>query len=336
MLGDLEKKILEDDSSTVPDPARDDLTAKKKKAKEASDALNANESDSLDLGIRFGEALTMVKLQLKHGEYGKYCKDDLNRSASSCSLYTRIFESREDVRPALNWAAEKGHPLARCRSIRPVLKVIGDWKKVLQHGDSEPAPSPQQKPSKIIAELRQRLAHAEEEFVGMRDTVPPDVNARVMQLVVALAGFDMTAIEELAGIARDYHWRLRDLVAMQNCTAVQVSLLAPEVSADPNPETPKDAKSRSEDEAGGACDHGSFRDSSSADAAPATALENPGTDRVLDEASSEKGAALHEISRNNPLRDRLQRPGKPHGMVVSDTLRRNSGRVAAAQLGGRQ
>jgi hypothetical protein len=219
------------ESSTLPEVAHDDLKAKMKEAQAASDAVKAHDDDSLVLGGLFGEALTAVKRQLNHGEYGKFCKDDLKRSASACSLYVRIYESRDDIQPALDWAAKKGHPLAHRRAVRPVLTLIADWRKS-QHGESPAAPKAMQKPSQIIAELRVRLKHAEAEFVDMRDIVPPEGGARVMELVIALTANDMTAMDELVGIARDYHWRLRDLVAMQSCTTVQLLLPAPAVSID--------------------------------------------------------------------------------------------------------
>jgi hypothetical protein len=232
MFNEPENQICPESSQDLDHLAHDDLTAKMQNAKKASDAVKAHDDDSLVLGGLFGEALTAVKRGLNHGEYGKFCKDDLKRSASACSLYVRIYESREDIQPALDWAAEAGHPLANCRAVRPVLKVIGDYKKRGQQGESPAAPKAPQKPSQIIAELRQRLEHAEADFIDMRDIVPPEGGARVMELVVALTANDMTAMDELVGIARDYHWRLRDLVAMQSCTTVQLSMTAAEASAE--------------------------------------------------------------------------------------------------------
>jgi hypothetical protein len=230
MFNDPENQICPESSQDLDDLAHDDLTAKEN-AKKASDAINANDDDGLVLGELFGEALTIVKPKLKHGEYGNFCKDELHRSSSSCSLYVRIYESRADVRPALAWAAKTEHPLAHRRSVREVLKVITDWKKA-SYADGAPAPEAPQKPSRDIAQLTRLLELANDEFIAMRDSLSWEDEARAVDLVAALSVNDMTAIDELAGIARDYHWRLGDLVEIEMSTAVRLSLPAPAVSAD--------------------------------------------------------------------------------------------------------
>jgi hypothetical protein len=145
----------------------------------------------------------------------------------------RLFKGRADVQPALAWAAETKHPLADRRSVREVLKVMGDWKQAKQ-GDSVPAPAPKarQKPSQTIAQLSRLLKLANDEFIHIRDPLFSEDEARVMELVVALSAHDMTAIEDLVKLAGLYHWRLRDLVEIEMSTSVRLSLPAPAVSAD--------------------------------------------------------------------------------------------------------
>ncbi len=234
MFNDPENEICPESSQDLDDLAHDGLTAKMKEAKAASDAVKANDEEGLVAGQLFGEALTKVKPELKHGEYGKFCKDELHRSSSSCSLYVRLYKSRDDVQDALDWAVETGHPSAHCRAVREVLKVIGDYKKRGEQGDSAPAPAPKapQKPSQVIAQLSRLLELANKEFIHIRDPLFSEDEARVMELVVALSAHDMTAIEGLVKLAGLYHWRLRDLVEIEMSTAVRLSLPAPAVSAD--------------------------------------------------------------------------------------------------------
>jgi hypothetical protein len=211
------------------DVVDDALTAE---AKEALAALDANGKDHIGLMLRLGEVLSKAKRGLKRGRLAKWCGDELKRSPSWCSAHRRLFEGREDLQPALAWAAETGHRWASCHSVERLLKIVGDWKKATQ-GDSASAPRTRRKATDIIAELKQNLADAEADFAGLRDPLPPDVDARATELAAPAAANDAAAKEELAEIARQFHWRYRDLVHRETCSAQQLSKSTAEDWSDP-------------------------------------------------------------------------------------------------------
>jgi hypothetical protein len=317
------------ESLAFPEVAPDDFTAKMKNAKEAVAAVDANDGVGLDLKIVAGERLTILRAATPPGQWGKTLKD-IKVSASSYSLYGRLYGSRDDVQPALAWAVETGHPSADRRRVPDVLKVIGDWKKAKQ-GDSAPAPAPEarQKPSQTqtIAELRQRLDHAEAKLVRMGDVLSLELedDAHVSELV-ALAGDNVeAAIKEIAGLAQRYHRQLRDLVAIQTCNALHASEPAPEESADPRPGAAE--TDAGIDEAGGAPDHGDVQDFSRLDAAPSAALDNRATAAVVDERRPQSNTPLRLPDLKNPSTNNPQPPGSHGGTSYNKKLGDNANRV---------
>jgi len=143
----------------------------------------------------------------------------LKLSPSSCSAYRRFFECHDDLQPALAWAVATNHRWASCRSVERLLRNIAEWNTATR-GDSVSAPKPRRKTSEIIAELQQQLANADAEFVALRDPLLPEIEARAKELAAPAAAGDIAAREELAGIARRFHWRYRDL---ETCSALQLS-----------------------------------------------------------------------------------------------------------------
>ena len=154
------------------------------------------------------------------------------------SAHRRLFESREDLGPALAWAAETGHRWASCYSVERLLKIVADWKKATQ-GDSASAPKPRPKASEIIADLRQQLADAEAEFIALRDPLPAEFDVRARELAARAGGNDAAAKEELEELARHFHWRYRDLLDRETCSAPQVSKPTGEDWSDARPNTLK-------------------------------------------------------------------------------------------------
>ena len=69
-----------------------------------------------------------------------------------------------------------------------------------------------------LAKAEGRLAKDEAEFVALRDPLPPEVEERAADLATAT---EDGAREELAALARQFHWRPRDFE--QLCSAVHIS-----------------------------------------------------------------------------------------------------------------
>jgi hypothetical protein len=249
-----------------PQGARDDFTVE---ALRALAELDAHGHGHRGIMLRFGEAVSKAKAQLNHGDFTPWCENTLKRKPSWCAAHKRLYECGGDLDAARAWAKETGHRWADCNSVERLLGIVGDWRKA-KRGVSPSAPKARQKPSEIIAELRRRLAEDDADFLALRDALPPEIEARVAELLAAIAAGDVAAKEEIAEIARKYHWRFRDLVQRETCVATQVSDPSPEVSADAQPDAPKFARLTSDE----ASAERQERDSPLASAAPAATLDN--------------------------------------------------------------
>jgi len=297
------------------DVVDDALTAE---AKEALAALDASGKDHIGLMLRLGEVLSKAKRQ-KRGRYAKWCGDDLKRSPSWCSLHRRLFERREDLQPALAWAAETGHRWASCHSVERLLKIVADWKRAAR-GDSASAPKPRPKASEIIADLRQQLADAKADFIALRDPLPPEIDVRARELAARAAANDAAAKEELAEIARQHHWRYRDLVLRETCSALQVSKPARENSSDARPNALK-AEQLTSDETSARGDQGNSIESSHTSAAAAATPASVGAAPLREEPEKASGADGSKLARIAPAM-LLHSPGQT-GFLIEKMNRRS-------------
>jgi Toprim domain len=192
--------------------------------------LDAHGHAGLPLMLRFGEALSNAKEELKYNQFGRWCREALRRSPSWCSAYRRLYESRADLESALAWAAATRHRWANCRSVERLLKIVADWRKVTQ-GDGAAAPRTRRKKRATVAhleleeiapQLQKILAEAEGAFETVRFELwlmaPPD---------------DDSAKGELVALGKRFRSRLRELD--ERCSALQRSKMA-EVMPDDLPD----------------------------------------------------------------------------------------------------
>ena len=254
----------------------------------------------MDLILQFGEAVDKAKGSLKHGEFTKWCREVLKRCPSWVSAHRRLFEGREDLRPALAWAAETGHCWASCYSVERLLKIIADWKKAAR-GDGASAPKPRRKDSEIIAHLRQQLADAKADFIALRDPLPPEFDVRARELAARAAGNDAAAKEELEELARHFHWRYRDLLDRETCSAPQVSKPPGEDWSDARPNTLK-AEQLTSDETSARGDQGNSIEFSHTSAAAAAIPTSVGVAPLREERHPGKtgGADGTKLARTAP------------------------------------
>jgi len=204
-------------------------------ARDALAALEAAQIGQLELALRFGETLDVAKDRLGHGQFRGWCTEFLRRSPSWCAAHLRLHRQRGDLEEARAWAVATDHRWAHVRSVERLLKVIAEWRASLPEGDVRAARAkrsarPSQKEiiadlATRLAEARGRLAKAEErlaedeaEFVALGDPLPPEVEERAADLATATEG---GAREELAALARQFHWRPRDFEQM--CGALHIS-----------------------------------------------------------------------------------------------------------------
>jgi len=214
--------------------AKQKLTPEEEKAlitnaKDALAALDAHGDDYLAKMLAFGEAAHQAKASKPHGEFKNWCQQNLNRSPSWVSNYRRLFEERAYLQDALAWAREENHKWANCRSVERLSKVIAEFKARTSDETSESttAPKPPQKAKEVIAELQHRLMETEEEFMPLRDLLPPEVMTQTRAWATASATGDAEAKEALAAFTQACHSRLRQLLADQTSSALEVSEPAP-------------------------------------------------------------------------------------------------------------
>jgi len=72
---------------------------------------------------------------------------------------------------------------------------------------------------RIIAKLHKLMKEANVDFIALRDPLPADLAAKAAELAALAAADDDAAKDELAALARRYHWRLRDLMAERDLVA---------------------------------------------------------------------------------------------------------------------
>jgi hypothetical protein len=169
-------ELVEDAIRT--DDAGDDYSTA---ALDALAALDQHSSERIQFMLKLGEAVAKAKARLRRGNFKQWCQDVLKRQPSWISAHRRLFEDRENLQPALLWAAATHHRWANCHSVERLLKTVADYKKRF-HGETPSTPKARPKAAVTIAELKQQLADADTDFIALRDPIPPEIEARTMEL----------------------------------------------------------------------------------------------------------------------------------------------------------
>jgi hypothetical protein len=165
-----------------------------------------------------GAAIVAAKDALPHGTLTRWYRDKLKRSESWCSQYCRLYQDRDLLQEALDWATRTSHRLAGCRGVEQLLKIIVDYKVKVLGADAPATRTPRvPKPlaakalsEEISSQLHGLLADAEEDFEALREeavTAPLSDTENIRETFLSLIG----RVER----------RLRDLV--ETCTGMQVS-----------------------------------------------------------------------------------------------------------------
>lgn len=228
---------------------------KKAAVVKAFEALRAHGNAGIERNLDAAAAIAALKISLPHGEFGRFCKGELQISTSYSARLLKLDKLRDHVSNALAWAATQKHRLAECQSAHNLVELVGDWLK----RDEPPKPKTASKTrdaqlgkdstsetesviqedaaligerEKTLSELKSELANkndaltdlrrslteCERDFVSLRDPIPVEMLDR------AFAALASSREAEFATIAKRYHWRLNDLRReLQNSTAVQFS-----------------------------------------------------------------------------------------------------------------
>jgi hypothetical protein len=214
-----------------------------REAQEALAQYGAEEKITIEIMLRLGAAIAKAKAKLKHGEFARWCEEVLQRKPSWCSAHRRLYELQEFIEPALAYARRTGHRWAYCTSVERLLKLITEYQRA-ESGEQPAAQNARRKPAEIIAELQARIKEDDAEFLAMRDPLPNDVKAEVVELAASIKSREDEASKaRLADIGRTYHWRYRDLVEYETCGAPQVSVPLLDETANVVPDNTETARS---------------------------------------------------------------------------------------------
>ena len=211
----------------------------------ALDELDANGEDRIASDASLRRSAWKAKAHFKHGDFMRWCRETL--SPSELVLF-----ASPSIRSSRRLSSPRSHGQQR-RDIagRIVHRSRGSFRSSpigkKQRAERAFPPKTRRKPAEIIADLRQQLADAEADFKALRDPLPPEVERRVAELATAARADNVAATDELKKIARQFHWRHRDLLSHRTCGAPQVSVPPTEEPLARQPETPKSEHSLSDD-----------------------------------------------------------------------------------------
>jgi len=203
---------LHDIAPTAPDSEFNELDRLTAEAKTALGELDDHNEQHVGLALKVGSLIASAKKTLPHGEFQDWC-NALGRSPSWCSAYRRLFENREHVQAALEWASATKHKWAPCRSVERLLKLIAEYKKTT--GAVPDGTRRKETASDGAAALEKRLNGCEKTFVAMVDAVAPFWVPRAFKLIAE--GDPRKALAELA---LRIHARASD--PDESCSALQV------------------------------------------------------------------------------------------------------------------
>jgi hypothetical protein len=241
-------EYTEDTQGSLLDQHSSDAPAKhemKEAARSAMAELRAHGKVGLVRNLAAAAAIAALKEGLPHGEFGRFCTEELQISSAYRARLLRLDEVRGHVKEALDWAATQKHRLAECQSVQNLIKVVDDWLKKdrLPDPKSDSKAQERRRSKDIIAEqerviqetaalvkerdktisehefeiairddeiadLRRRLAECEDDVAALRDPLPDEAREQALE---ALTASRESAAHELAAIAKRFHWRLKDL-----------------------------------------------------------------------------------------------------------------------------
>ena len=121
---------MSDQHEIVPtaQPCLDTKESVTKEARIALAVLDAQCEKTIDPALQVGAVISKAKNVLKHGEFTRWCQEDLKRKPSWCAALRRLFEAGPDLYAARDWAISKEHPFAHSASVEQLLKIIDEWR----------------------------------------------------------------------------------------------------------------------------------------------------------------------------------------------------------------
>jgi hypothetical protein len=118
------------ESLTSIEPA--DLTPISLTAETIAAIADLDDGSRIEKMLRVGAAVCAARKAIPHGSLTGWYRNEVKRSESWCSQYCRLYEDRDKLQAAIDWATRTNQKLADSRGIEQLLKIIASYKvKVL-------------------------------------------------------------------------------------------------------------------------------------------------------------------------------------------------------------
>jgi hypothetical protein len=109
-----------------------DLTPISLTAETIAAIADLDDDSRIEKMLRVGAAICAARKAIPHGSLTGWYRNEVKRSESWCSQYCRLYEDRDKLQAAIDWATRTKQKLADSRGIEQLLKIIASYKvKVL-------------------------------------------------------------------------------------------------------------------------------------------------------------------------------------------------------------
>jgi hypothetical protein len=192
-------------------------------AMKAIEALREHGDAGVTRNLEAAAAVAAVKTTLPHGQFGRFCKNQLRISTSYRARLLKLDSLKEHVRDALFWATTQKHRLAECQSARNLLDLVREW----QNKDEPPKAKTATK--KRDAQPERNDAAATESAIQLEVDVATDHEKTISELRLEVARRDATISDLRRKLAeRDQEIAtLRDQSSREPRDKVQVAKPSP-------------------------------------------------------------------------------------------------------------
>ena len=92
-------------------------------------ALHEHDNVGVARNLAAAAAIDALKTSLDRGDFGRFCEDTLQISASYRARLLKLNKVREHVSSAQAWAATQKHRLTECQSAQNLIELVNDWLK---------------------------------------------------------------------------------------------------------------------------------------------------------------------------------------------------------------
>jgi hypothetical protein len=192
------------------------------KALTALEEFDAHGRKSIELSVALGGYIAMAKGLQPHGQFTLWCQNTLKHGTSQCALHRRLYEARDHINTARDWAKTNGLPHHDSESPERVLKLISVWKKRdATQGSS--GKEPKDDCAKDCADKVRAILKADETVKAFRKTMTSGIAPTMERAAAAIFAHQCSSGVDLLSRSQEYLALLLNRLADQTCGTPQVS-----------------------------------------------------------------------------------------------------------------